>query len=198
MLDFARSWDVLLIGGASRAGKTSVSYRLADHFKVGITEVDDFQVILEKMTTPEQQPELHWWRTHPDAVNLPAEEIVEHTIAVCRVMATALEAVIANHLESQAPVVIEGDFIFPSLSAQTSFCGYPSDSRVRAIIIEEDDEEQLLHNFLARESKLQPRRARVSWLYGRWLKQQAEASGAIVVPSRPRDTLFERVLQAIS
>ena len=175
-----------------------VSYRLADHFKVGITEVDDFHVILEKMTTPERQPEIHWWCTHPDAVNLPAEEIVEHIIAVCRVMATALEAVIANHLESQAPVVIEGDFILPRLAGQTSFCGYPSDSRVRAIIIEEDDEEQLLQNFLARESKLQPRRARVSWLYGRWLKRQAEASGAIVVPSRPRDTLFERVLQAIS
>jgi 2-phosphoglycerate kinase len=198
MSDFARSWEVLLIGGASGAGKTSVSYRLADHFKVGITEVDDFQVILEKMTTPDHQPELHWWRTHPDAINLPAEEIVEHTIAVCRVMATALEAVVANHLESQAPVVIEGDYVLPRLAAQTSFCGYPGDGRVRAIIIDEDDEDQLLQNFLARESKLQPLRARVSWLYGRWLKQQAEASGAVVVPSRPRDTLFERVLQAIS
>jgi uridine kinase len=44
---------VLLIGGASGSGKTSVSYRLAHHFNVGITEVDDFQVILERMTTPE-------------------------------------------------------------------------------------------------------------------------------------------------
>jgi 2-phosphoglycerate kinase len=154
MPDFARSWDVLLIGGASGAGKTSVSYRLAGHFKVGITEVDDFQVILEKMTTPEQQPELHWWRTHPDAVNLPAEEIVEHTIAVCRVMATALEAVIANHRESQAPVVIEGDYVLPRLVAQTSFCGYPGDGRVRAIIVDEDDEEQLLRNFVEREFRL--------------------------------------------
>ena len=55
-----RSWQVLLIGGASGSGKTSVSYRLAHHFNVGITEVDDFQVILERMTTPAQQPELHW------------------------------------------------------------------------------------------------------------------------------------------
>ena len=55
-----RSWQVLLIGGASGSGKTSVSYRLANHFNVGITEIDDFQVILERMTTPEQQPELHW------------------------------------------------------------------------------------------------------------------------------------------
>ena len=41
------------------------SYRLAQHFGIGITEVDDFQVLLERMTTPEQQPALHFWRTHP-------------------------------------------------------------------------------------------------------------------------------------
>lgn len=58
-----RSWQVLLLGGPSGAGKTSVSYRLAHHFRIGITEVDDFQVILERMTTPTEQPVLHYWRT---------------------------------------------------------------------------------------------------------------------------------------
>jgi hypothetical protein len=48
-----RPWQVLLIGGASGAGKTSVSYGLAHHFNVGITEVDDFHIILKRMTTPE-------------------------------------------------------------------------------------------------------------------------------------------------
>jgi tRNA A37 N6-isopentenylltransferase MiaA len=41
-----RRWQVLLLGGPSGAGKTAVSYRLARHFGVGITEVDDFQVVL--------------------------------------------------------------------------------------------------------------------------------------------------------
>lgn len=43
-----RPWQVLLIGGASR---------------VDITEVDNFQVVLERMTTPEQQPVVNYWRT---------------------------------------------------------------------------------------------------------------------------------------
>jgi 2-phosphoglycerate kinase len=193
-----RSWQVLLIGGASGSGKTSVSYRLANHFKIGITEVDDFQVILERMTTPEQQPELHFWRTHPDAIHLPADEIVQHLIALSRVMASALEAVIANHLESRTPVILDGDFILPALAAQPNFYGHPNDEQVRAILIYEDNEQQLLENFAERESSLQPSRARASWQYGRWLKQEAEASGAIVIPSRPWETLFERVLQAIA
>lgn len=36
-------WQVLLLGGASGVGKSSVSYRLAQHYGVGLTEVDDFQ-----------------------------------------------------------------------------------------------------------------------------------------------------------
>ncbi len=114
-----RSWQVLLLGGPSGVGKTSVSYQLAHHFRIGITEVDDFQVILERMTTPTEQPVLHYWHTHPEAGNQPAEEIVKHTIAVGQVMAPALEMVIADHIQSRAPLVLEGNYILPMLA--TSF-----------------------------------------------------------------------------
>ncbi len=61
-----RTSQVFLIGGASGVGKTSVSYRLARQFGVGITENDDFQCILERMTTPDQYPVLHVFQTRPD------------------------------------------------------------------------------------------------------------------------------------
>src|SRR5262249_6777410 len=138
-----RDWDVLLIGGASGTGKTSISYRIAQHFGVGITEIDDFQVILETMTTPEQQPIPHFWHTHPEAAEFPPEKIVDLTILVARVMSPALEAVIANHLESGTPIVLDGDYLLPSLVAV--------DRRVRAIFLYEDDEAQIARNFLARE-----------------------------------------------
>lgn len=75
--DGRRAWDVLLLGGASGVGKTSVSYRLARQFDAGITEVDDLFITLETLTTPAQQPALHYWRTNPEAANLTAEGIVE-------------------------------------------------------------------------------------------------------------------------
>jgi tRNA A37 N6-isopentenylltransferase MiaA len=37
---------VLLLGGPSGAAKTAVSCRLSRYFGVGITEIDDFQVVL--------------------------------------------------------------------------------------------------------------------------------------------------------
>lgn len=191
-----RSWQVLLLGGPSGVGKTSVSYRLAHHFGIGITEIDDFQVMLECMTTPAEQPALHYWRTHPEAAKQPAQEIVKQLIAVGQVMMPALEAVITNHLESQVPIVLEGDFILPAL-AISSFCLQNStDSQVQTLFLYEESEEQLCRNFLQRESEhgLQAKRAQVSWLYGQWLKQEAERLNILALPARPWDNLFERIL----
>jgi 2-phosphoglycerate kinase len=196
----ARRWQVLLLGGASGTGKTAVSYRLAQYFGIGITEIDDFQVLLERMTTPQQQPVLHFWRTHPAPDQLSATEIMEQGLEVGQVMAPGLEAVIANHLEAQTPVVLEGDFIHPALAAQMIFAGLLNDGRVRAIFLYEADERQLLTNFSQREPESGPqtKRARVSWLYGQWLKQEAERYGLPVLPARPWDTVFDRIIAAVS
>lgn len=59
-------WPVYLIGGASGVGKTSVSYRAARYLDVGITEIDDIHIALMRMTTPPDQPVLHYFQTHRD------------------------------------------------------------------------------------------------------------------------------------
>lgn len=194
-----RSWTVLLLGGASGTGKTSVSYRLTHYFQVGLTEIDDFQTMLERMTTPEQQPALHFWRTHPAPDQLSAQEIFEQGLEVGRAMTPGLEAVIANHLEEQTLVVLDGDFLHPALAAQATFAGVPNEGRVRAVFLDEPDEAQVLANFLQREPESGPQgtRARVSWLYGQWLKHEAEAYGLAVLPARPWDTIFDQITVAI-
>ncbi len=196
----ARRWDVLLLGGASGAGKTAIAHRLARHFDLGLTPVDDFQVLLETMTTPEQQPALHFWRTHPDPGSLSAEDIVAQGHSLRQVMAVGLEAVIANHLDGQGPVLLEGDFISPTLAAQASFGGLANAGRVRAIFLMEDDEQQLLANFLQREPAGGPqaKRARVSWLYGQHLKAECARLGLAALPARPWETVFERVVAMLA
>ncbi|MBA3947506.1 MAG: hypothetical protein H0X37_23475 [Herpetosiphonaceae bacterium] len=196
----SRPWQVLLLGGPSGTGKTAVSYRLARHFGIGITEVDDFTVLLERMTTPEQQPVLHWWRAHPAFHQVTAEAIMKQGLSVLEVMAPGLEAVIANHLESRTPIVLEGDYINPALAAQTTFAGIPNAGQVRALFLHEADEQQLLENFLQREPEHGPqmKRARVSWLYGQWLKQEAERYDLPVIAARPWDTLFDRMLAVLA
>lgn len=198
-LPHERSWDVLLLGGASGTGKTSVSYRLAHHFEIGITEVDDLQVGLRRMTTPEQQPILHYWHTHPEAIDFSEEKILDLHIAVGRVLSPMLEAVIENHVEARTPVVLEGDYILPELLAQDRFARSLGVGRVRGVFLYEPDESQLLRNFLQREPEegAQRRRAHISWLYGQWLKEECGQYGVAALPARPWNDLLDRILQAI-
>jgi 2-phosphoglycerate kinase len=171
---------------------------VAHHFAIGLSAVDDFQVVLERMTTPEQQPAIHFWRTHPDPDRLSAPEIMRQGLEVARVMTTALEAVIADHLETQVPIVLEGDFIEPALVARTS-SWEANRRRVRAVFLHEADEQQILLNFSQREPEAgeQAKRARVSWLYGQWLMRECQPLGIPVLPARPWLTLLTRILEAL-
>lgn len=196
-----RPWEVLLLGGASGVGKTTVGYRLARHFGVGITEVDDVQAVLERMTSAQAQPAIHFWRTHPAPDELSAEDIIQHLIEQSDALSPGLEAVIGNHLEGgSTPLILEGDFIRPALAAQASFSGHPNGGRVRAAFLHEPDEQQFLANYLAREPATGPqvKRAHVSWLHSLRLKHEAERCGAPVVLPRPWATLLERLIAALN
>lgn len=192
-------WQVLLLGGASGTGKTYLGYRLARELGIGITEVDDFQVVLERMTTPEQQPALHFWRTHPDPGSLSAKEIHEQGLDILEIMLPALEAVVENHLEAATPLVLEGDFIHPALAARDAFGDEPNAGRVRGVFLYEPDEGQIVQNFMEREPATgqQTTRARVSLLRATWIRDTCRELGIAALPARPWDTLFDRVLDAV-
>ena len=180
-------WDVLLIGGASGTGKTSISYRLAQQFGVGITEVDDLHLVLETMTTPAQQPILHYWATKPESVEMLAQEILDLHISVCRVLAPALLAVINNHVVERTAIILEGDYILPELllqwreqnPARRIGCA-PSSCTSRT-------SRQIIRNFLQREPDEgeQQGRAHVSRLFGNWLHHECIRDNIPVVSARP-------------
>lgn len=195
-----RGWVVLLLGGPSGAGKTSVSYRLARHFGVALTEVDDLHLFLTKLSTPSQFPAMHFWTTQAPPESAPPEAIVDGLIAVSRELAPGIESVIANHLESGPPVILEGDFLLPELGALSEFEGQPAAGRVRSLFVVEPDEAQLLANFAAREPRrpTQAKRAVVGRLYGEWLRSEATRTGADVIEARPWDTVLERAIAALN
>jgi 2-phosphoglycerate kinase len=189
---------VVVFGGASGVGKTMVSYRLAHHFAAALTEMDDFQNVLERLTTPEQQPALHYFRLHTtEVLRFDDEQMLAHTLSVADAMSVAMELVIANHLATRAPVVLEGDFLLPELAVRPAYDGGPAAGQVRAVFLYEAEEQQILRNFRARTGEEQPRRARASWYYSEWLRREAERLGLPTVPARPWETVLERVIAAL-
>jgi 2-phosphoglycerate kinase len=200
MDDPSRTWTVLLLGGASGVGKTSLAYRLAAHYGFGVIELDDIQTALEVLITPEQQPLLHLWRTHWNEFSaFTDDQHVEHFLDVSRgIFQPALEAVIGDRLERGIPSLIEGDFILPELAVREEFNGQANDGRVRALFVHEEDEARIADNFAMREGGNQSFVAHTSWLKVTWLRKECARLGVPDVAVRPWDTLAERAVGAVS
>jgi len=195
----ATAWTVLLIGGPSGTGKTRLSYPLARHFGVPIVEIDDIVEALQAMTTPDEQPALHHWASHPEAAELPPEGILKLHLAVVEALEPGLAAVVANHLETDTPVIIEGDYLSPRFAARERFNGVAANGRVASVFLHEPDEDRLVANFAGPEPAdgEQRGRARVSVLFGEWLAGEAAQPGIPIIRPRPWTSLERRVLAAL-
>ncbi len=204
-------WRVLLIGGNSGAGKTVVAEALANRFARSLLLVDDFRMVIQQMTTPAEQPGIHYFLAHPTIWQKPPEALCEGFIAVGNALARPLSVVIAHHVfvESAGPAIIEGDGILPALAAQRNFANMhftPAQVKdeVRAVFLIETDEEIILRNMRGRgrgfeyfTPKEQETVARASSLYGQWLRRQADHYDVPVVDARPWENINERVLRVL-
>ena len=168
---------------------------------MSVFQIDDLQVALERLTGPDEQPELHFWRTNWAEFSAFSDtEFVEHFVAIAkRVFEPALESVIAEHLESGYPVVVEGDFLLPTLTTKSTFVDQDNGGRVRAIFVYEDANDRSLPTTLTgNQAAGQEFRAHASWLNGQWLRGQCQSLSVPELASRPWDTVVARALSAIS
>jgi AAA+ superfamily predicted ATPase len=69
-------WRVLLLGGASGAGKTVLAQSFARHYGVSLLLVDDVRLALQQVATPKQQPALHYFLTTPCRSTGPGVAVV--------------------------------------------------------------------------------------------------------------------------
>jgi len=169
-----------------------VARPLAVRYGVPLAEADDIVTALQAITTPQQQPVLHFWETHPEFRSWAPEEIAARHFEVASALRPAYAAVIADHVEFAAPVVFEGDYLLPELAAEAG-------TAVRAVVLDEQDEDQIAANYLRREPGAQQQRdrARVSALVSAELARRARRCGVPVVPARPWSDGLDRVDKAL-
>jgi 2-phosphoglycerate kinase len=186
---------VVLVGGASGVGKSSIAYAIADRLRIPIVEIDDLVVAIQAVTTPHEHPDIHFWETHrAETESWDVERFVHTLIGMSEALAPAVKAVIDNHQETKLPVVIEGEYLLPTLVGTAGW-----GNRVRGVFVHEPDAEQVVWNYRAREPDAgdQHLRARVSVRYGEWLSSCAAVVGVPVVIARPWTTVVERAMAAL-
>jgi len=102
-----------MIGGSSGSGKTSVSRPLSRFYGIDLVRVDDFQVLLEAVTTPQALPAIHYWKTHPNWRDEGVGASVGRLVDIGHVLMPGLTSVINDHICENIPMILEGDFILP-------------------------------------------------------------------------------------
>jgi 2-phosphoglycerate kinase len=197
-------WRVLLIGGGAGTGKTLVAHELATRARAALTQVDDIRLALQQVVSRGAVPALHRFLDVPPA-RMPLEDALDAFAAVARVLAPALEIVIAHHIATGIPIVLEGDGIEPAMARRHEFHGVPAAGRVRAVFLHEPDERALLGTLAARGRGFEhlPHDERMATVrahhqHGRRITDEARALGLPVVASRPFATLAERLEATIA
>ena len=123
------------------------------------------------------------------------DQIVELHRSVCRTLEPALEAVVANHVESGTPVILKGDYLLPA-TADAIIKTFATEARIRAVFVSESDERQLVENFRVREpgEGEQQGRAKVSALLNAQIEEACRSLSLPVLPTRPWENLLERAV----
>lgn len=191
-MDNDRNWTVLLIGGASGTGKSSIAYEIARYYGVNVLEVDDVCLSVEIVTTKENFPSIHYWNSGVNWKDVGVNSNVKWLIDVSKEMIPVLKGLVSRHIDDKLPIIIEGDFINPEFTK--SF----RSPEVKSIFVQESDKNQILQNYLSREGgDLQHYRAEISIAYGKWIADSCNENGIKMIESRPWDTALTRVIERL-
>ncbi|MCL2498981.1 MAG: hypothetical protein FWE90_01455 [Defluviitaleaceae bacterium] len=186
-----RYWTVLIIGGGSGTGKSTLAYALAVYYGgVNVMEFDDISQAVMAYITPETHPVIFEGK-NANWQSLGVEGNKNWLINVSKAYAPALKAVVERHVEDNVPIIIEGDFIDPEIAATFG-------DRVKTLFVMESDEEQLIKNFQSREGgDPQTLRAQISVAHGNWIKQECIKNGLAFMEVRPWEDSLKRAVELI-
>jgi 2-phosphoglycerate kinase len=205
MLTSGLHWDVLLVGGHSTSGKSTLALQIGRQLQVPVVQVDDFRIALQRATSPGQIEGLHLFlQPEEQLFAAPISRLVESHIRVAQVMSHAIEAVVAHHVLVRQPIIIEGDGILPELAVAQRIDQVPVAGRVKAVFVCAtsigDFKAALRRRWPAgggrdAENHYAEKWTELAWHYGQWQRGECIKRGVTVIDSEPFSTLAERAME---
>jgi 2-phosphoglycerate kinase len=195
--------DVIVIGGAPFAGKTTLTKRLAAQRGYAPVAIDDLGTAVRAVTTPQSHPALHpmaGWDYRAYYVAHTPAMLIRHSRREHEALWPAIAAVIDAHLHWAGPVILEGWQLDPAGVAsvahpQLRTCWLLVDDAVLETRLRADtafyqgctDVERLIRHYLARSR----------WANDRVRRAAAHAAGIVlqVGPDESVDALVSRCKQ---
>ena len=193
---------LVLIGGATAAGKTTTAAAIAPLLGAQWFKIDTlWRAIREAL--PEGSPEralLHL-DNHERLRSARPEDLRDQHIAASRFICRTLPKAFAAELLFHETVVADGAWLLPEFVA--SLVIPEMEVRTRAVFIHEPDAVEVKNTMRRRRglpvTASWQRGGAAAWaLHGDWLAVEAERYCILVVAARPRETLTDRVMAALA
>jgi 2-phosphoglycerate kinase len=187
---------LLLIGGAAGTGKSTVAGTLATRLNAAWLQLDTLWIAMRDAAPPNSKERaLLDIDQRIRAQDEPAEVLLDHHIAASGTVCAALPHALAFELQTHPTVVADGAWLLPEFAAQLDL----DDVSIRSVFLHESDPEQVGRAMSSRRgvamvAAWHAEGARLAWMYGNWLADEAGRLALPVVQSRPYATAADRLL----
>jgi 2-phosphoglycerate kinase len=196
---------VILIGGATGVGKSTIATHLAH--RLGIVRVvatdGSIREVMRSMLSAELMPTLHVSSFQTDTVVREPTRRSDALVAGFREQTAAvsvgIEALIKRAAADGTSIVIEGVHVVPGFF---DFAGYADSLVAVPLVLEVDDEDRHLNHFAVRERGPRPaeryeRNFENIRKLQRYIKSQALSHGVPIVPNHSFDQAISTVLDLV-
>lgn len=199
-------WKVLVLFGPSGVGKSTAAAEIARRTGTTWLQVDDLRLTLQfsDASLPARTEDLYYFERTPGIWRRPVDELRQGFINVAEVMASAVRTIIHSHVVTDAPMVIEGDGILPSLVDDPLLRPLVDAGVIRVSCVATPGVDALFENLVGRGRGIEvnePEKHRIqagaNHAFGVWLEQEARRLGIPVVTPLPFTSLPDRVMEAI-
>jgi 2-phosphoglycerate kinase len=203
---------IVLVGGASGVGKSTIASELA--YRLGISRLvssDSVREALRSLIGPELSPVLHSstytaWKAdllpgERDLLVPKRKRVLRGYLSQVQQLGPALTGIINRTLDEAASLVMEGIHLVPGVSVRNKFAGA---AVVQLVLVVEDEEDHRNH-FALREQQTNDRRLQEAYLnhfrevrfLQDFLIQQAKAEGVAVIDATDLDQAVDAALEHV-
>ena len=212
-IDFLRSGRplILLIGGTSGCGKSTVATALANQLDiVRMQSTDMLREVMRTMISERLLPTLHRssfnaWRALPSHEGTPAEDqdtlLAEGFRAQVDLLSVASEAVIARALRERVSLILEGVHIHPSMVERIP---QDSDAVIAPIMLALLKRSDLKERIRGRGTKVPQRRSErylehfdEIWRLQSFLLSEADRTKTPIIVNGDRDTVVREIMRTV-
>lgn len=212
-IDFLRSGRplILLIGGTSGCGKSTVATALANQLDiVRMQSTDMLREVMRTMISERLLPTLHRssfnaWRALPSHEGTPAEDqdtlLAEGFRAQVDLLSVASEAVIARALRERVSLILEGVHIHPSMVERIP---QDSDAVIAPIMLALLKRSDLKERIRGRGTKVPQRRSErylehfdEIWRLQSFLLSEADRTKIPIIVNGDRDKVVREIMRTV-